>query len=77
MSVLILDLYVDVKHLLQPFGTICRYVKFVNVNTYVSIFVIVNTYVSIFVIVNVYICMKSVLFLQMSDFLKYKILCNF
>jgi hypothetical protein len=63
MSVLILDLYVDVKHLLQQFGTICRYVKFVNVNTYVSIFVIVNTYVSIFVIVNVYICMKSVLFL--------------
>ena len=54
MSVFILDLYVDVKHLLQPFGTICRYVKFVNVNTYVSIFVIVNTYVSIFVIVNVY-----------------------
>jgi hypothetical protein len=53
MSVLILDLYVDVKHLLQPFRTICRYVKFVNVNTYVSIFVIVN----------VYICMKSVLFL--------------
>jgi hypothetical protein len=68
-----LDLYVDVKHLLQPYGTICRYVKFVNVNTYVSIFVIVNTYVSIFVIVstyvsifvivNVYICMKSILFL--------------
>jgi hypothetical protein len=63
--------------LLQPFGTICRYVKFVNVNTYVSTFVIVNTYVSIFVIVNVYMCMKSVLFLQMSDFLKYRILCNF
>jgi hypothetical protein len=77
MSVWILDLYVDVKHLLQPFGTICRYVKFVNVNTYVSTFVIVNTYVSIFVIVNVYMCMKSVLFLQMSDFLKYRILCNF
>jgi hypothetical protein len=52
---------------LQQFGTICRYVKFVNVNTYVSIFVIVN----------VYICMKSVLFLQMSDFLKNRILCNF
>jgi hypothetical protein len=67
MSVWILDLYVDVKHLLQPFGNICRYVKFVNVNTYVSIFVIVN----------VYMCMKSVLFLQMSDFLKYRILCNF
>jgi hypothetical protein len=61
MSVFILDLYVDVKHLLQPCGTICRYVKFVNVNTYVSIFVIVNTYVSIFVIG--YICMKYVLFL--------------
>jgi hypothetical protein len=80
MLVLILDLYVDVKHLLQPFGTICRYVKFVNVNTYVSIFfkfVNVNTYVSIFVIVNMYICMKSILFLQMSDFLKNRILCNF
>jgi hypothetical protein len=55
------------------FGPICRYVNFVNVNTYVSIFVIVNTYVSIFVIVNVYICMKSVLFLQMSNFLKYSV----
>jgi hypothetical protein len=53
---------------LQPFGTICRYVKFVNVNTYVSIFVNVYTYVSIFVLVNVYMCMKSVLYLQMSDF---------
>jgi hypothetical protein len=50
----------------------------VNVNTiHVSIFVIVNTYVSIFVIVNVYMCMKSILILQMSDFLKYSILCNF
>jgi hypothetical protein len=50
----------------------------VNVNTiYVSIFVIVNTYVSIFVIVNVYMCMKYVLILQMLDFLKYRILCNF
>jgi hypothetical protein len=63
MSIFILDLYVDVKHLLQPCGTICRYVKFLNVNTYVSIFVIVNAYVNIFVILNVYICMKSVLFL--------------
>jgi hypothetical protein len=62
---------------LQPFETICRYVKFVNVNTYVSIFVNVYTYVSIFVIVNVYMCMKSVLYLQMSDFLKFRILCNF
>ena len=77
MSVWILDLYVDVKHLLQPFGTICRYVKFMNVNTYVSIFVIVNTYVSIFVIVNVYMCMKSVLFLQMSDFFKIQIFVQF
>jgi hypothetical protein len=63
--------------LLQPFGTICRYVKFVNVNTYVSIFVNVYTYVSIFVIVNVYMCMKSVLYLQMSYFLKFRIFCNF
>ena len=53
------------------------YVKFVNVNTYVSIFVNVYTYVSIFAIVNVYMCMKSVLYLQMSDFLKFRILCNF
>jgi hypothetical protein len=65
------------KHLLQPFGTLCRYVKFVNVNTYVTIFVNVYTYVSIFVIVNLYMCMKSVLYLQMSDFLKFRILCNF
>jgi hypothetical protein len=36
MSVFILDLYVDVKDLLRLFRTICRYVKFVNVNTYVS-----------------------------------------
>jgi hypothetical protein len=28
----------------------------------------VYTYVSIFVLVNVYMCMKSVLYLQMSDF---------
>jgi hypothetical protein len=40
----------------------------VNVNTYVSTFVNVYTYVSIFVIVNVYMCMKSVLYLQISDF---------
>jgi hypothetical protein len=62
---------------LKPFGTICRYVKFMNVNIYVSIFVNVYTYVSIFVIVNVYMCMKYVLYLQMSDFLKFRILCNF
>jgi hypothetical protein len=49
----------------------------VNVNTYVIIFVNVYTYVSIFVIVNVYMCMKSVLYLQMSDFLNFRILCNF
>jgi hypothetical protein len=52
-----LDLYVDVKDLLQPFGTICRYVKFVNVNTYVSIFVIVNMWLYMN---STYICMKSV-----------------
>jgi hypothetical protein len=47
----------------------------VNVNAYVIIFVNVYTYVSIFV--NVYMCMKSVLYLQMSDFLNFRILCNF
>ena len=51
--------------------------NFVNVNAYVIIFVNVYTYVSIFVNVNVYMCMKSVLYLQMSDFLKFRILCNF
>jgi hypothetical protein len=40
----------------------------VNVNVYVIIFVNVYTYLSIFVNVNVYMCMKSVLYLQMSDF---------
>jgi hypothetical protein len=44
----------------------------VNVNTCVTIFVNVYTYVSIFVIVNVYMCMKSVLYLQMSDFFKFQ-----
>jgi hypothetical protein len=53
----ILDLYVDVKDLLRLFGTICRYVKFVNVNTYVSIFMIVNMWLYMN---SVYICMKSV-----------------
>jgi hypothetical protein len=38
-------------------------------------FVIVNAYVIIFV--NVYMCMNSVLYLQMSDFLKFRFLCNF
>jgi hypothetical protein len=46
MPVFILELYVDVKDLLQLFGTICLWmwgdVKFVNVNTYVNVFVIVN-----------------------------------
>ena len=51
--------------------------NFVNVNAYVIIFVNVYTYVSIFVIVNVYMCMKYVLYLQMSDFLNFRILCNF
>ena len=51
--------------------------NFVNVNAYVIIFVNVYTYVSIFVNVNVYMCMKSVLYLQMSDFLNFKFLCNF
>jgi hypothetical protein len=53
----ILDLYVDVKDMLRLFGTICRYVKFVNVNTYVSIFMIVNMWLYMN---SVYICMKSV-----------------
>jgi hypothetical protein len=67
MSVFILDLYVDVKDLLQPFGTICRYVKFVNVNTNVSIFVIVNMWLYIN---SVYICMKSVFFVNVRFFKK-------
>ena len=50
----------DVKHLLQPFGTICRYVKFVNVNTYVNIFVIVNMWLYMN---SVYMCMQSEFFL--------------
>jgi hypothetical protein len=57
MSIFILDLYFDVKDLLQPFGAICRYVKFVNVNTYVSIFVIANMWLYMN---SVYICMKYV-----------------
>jgi hypothetical protein len=64
------------KHLLQHLE-LCRYVKFVNVNAYVIIFVNMYTYVSIFVNVNVYMCMKSVLYLQMSDFLNFRFLCNF
>ena len=51
--------------------------NFVNVNAYVIIFVNVYTYVSIFVNVNVYMCMNSVLYLKMSDFLKFRFLCNF
>jgi hypothetical protein len=57
ISVFILDLYVDVKDLLRLFGTICRYVKFVNVDTYVSIFVIVNMWLYMN---SAYICKKSV-----------------
>jgi hypothetical protein len=53
MSVFILELYVDVKDLLQLFGTICRDVKFVNVN----IFVIVNMWLYMN---SVYMCMQSV-----------------
>jgi hypothetical protein len=73
MSVFILDLYVDVKDLLRLFGTICRYVKFVNVNTYVSIFVIVNMWLYMN---SMYICMESVFFVNVR-FLKNRILCNF
>jgi hypothetical protein len=51
--------------------------NFVNVNAYVIIFVNVYTYVSIFVNVNVYMCMNSVLYLQMSDFLKFRFFCKF
>ena len=76
MSIWILDNYVDVNTCCNHLE-LCRYVKFVNVNTYVIIFVNVYTYVSIFVIVNVYMCMKSVLYLQMSDFLNFRFLCNF
>jgi hypothetical protein len=57
MLVFILDLYVDVKDLLRLFGTIYHYVKFVNVNTYVSIFAIVNMWLYMN---SVYICMKSI-----------------
>jgi hypothetical protein len=55
MSVFILELYVDVKDLLQLFGTICRDVKFVNVN----IFVIVNMWLYMN---SVYMCMQSIFF---------------
>jgi hypothetical protein len=72
MSVLILDLYVDVKDLLRLFGTICRYVKFVNVNTYVSIFVIMNMWLYMN---SVYICMKSIF--CKCQIKKNRILCNF
>jgi hypothetical protein len=37
----------------------------------------VYTYVSIFVNVNVYMCMKSVLYLQMSDFLNFRFFVQF
>jgi hypothetical protein len=59
----ILELYVDVKDLLQIFGTLCRDVKFVNVNTYVNIFVIVNMWLYMN---SVYICMKSVFFVNVN-----------
>jgi hypothetical protein len=55
MSVFILELYVDVKDLLQLFETICRDVKFVNVN----IFVIVNMWLYMN---SVYMCMQSIFF---------------
>ena len=57
MSVFNLELYVDVKDLLQLFGTICRDVKFVNMNTYVNIFVTVNMWLYMN---SVYMCMQSV-----------------
>jgi hypothetical protein len=60
MSVFILELYLDVKDLLQLFRTICCDVKFVNVNTYVDIFVIVNMWLYMN---SVYMCMQSVFFL--------------
>jgi hypothetical protein len=60
MLVFILELYVDIKDLLQLFGTTCRDVKFVNVNTYVNIFVIVNMWLYMN---SVYMCMQSVSFL--------------
>jgi hypothetical protein len=59
MLVFILELYVDIKDLLLLFGTICRDVKFVNVNTYVNIFVIVNMWLYTN---SVYMCMQSVFF---------------
>jgi hypothetical protein len=57
MSFFILELYVDVKDLLQLFGTICRDVKFVNVNTYVNIFMIVNMWLYMN---SVYMCMHAI-----------------
>jgi hypothetical protein len=64
VSVFILELYVDVKDLLQLFGTICLWrwgdVKFVNMNTYVNVFVIVNMWLYMN---SVYMCMQSVFFL--------------
>jgi hypothetical protein len=65
MSVFILELYVDVKDLLQLFGTIWRDVKFVNVNTYVNIFVIVNMWLYMN---SVYMCMQSVFFCKCQKF---------
>jgi hypothetical protein len=65
MLVFILELYVDVKDLLQLFGTICHDVKFVNVNTYVNIFVIVNMWLYMN---SMYICMKSVFFVNVRFF---------
>jgi hypothetical protein len=65
MPVFILELYVDVKDLLQLFRTICRDVKFVNVNTYVNIFVIVNMWLYMN---SVYICMQSVFFCKCQIF---------
>jgi hypothetical protein len=67
MSVFILELYVDVKDLLQLFGTICRDVKFVNVNTYVNIFMIVNMWLYMN---SVYMCMHSVFFVNVRIFKK-------
>jgi hypothetical protein len=71
MSVFILELYVDVKDLLQLFGTICLWiwgdVKFVNVNTYVNVFVIVNMWLYMN---SVYMCMQSVFFCKCQKFKK-------
>jgi hypothetical protein len=64
MSVFIFELYVDIKDLLQLFGTICLWmwidVKFVNVNMNVNVFLIMNMWLYMN---SVYMCMQSMFFL--------------